>query len=251
MKRYSIIAILVVISLAVTAQTLEARDLGLSVDWAYTNLGASKPYEAGGYYGWADPTGLETSTDVFDSSRNWVSDLYGGPQPPSSISGTSLDIAKDQLGDGWRLPTLDELQELMNCRHRWMKYNNVSGYMFTGPNGNNIFLPAAGCRDGEEMYYVGAVGYYWTGTLGTDPNMHGQRAHRLYIGAEGINSNPAVRYSGFCVRPVKEKNSSAVSVVMEDVSDADNRIFDLAGRQLNSKPDKGFYIQNGKKYLVR
>lgn len=251
MKRYPIITFLAVMSLTLAAQTPEARDLGLSVDWAYTNLGASKPYEAGGYYGWADPTGMETSMDVFDTSQNWVSELYGGPQPPFSISGTSLDIAKEQLGDGWRLPTLAELQELMDCKHRWMKYNNVSGYMFTGPNGNNIFLPAAGCRNGEQMYYVGAVGYYWTGTLSSDTNLNGERAHRLYMGAEGINSNPAVRYSGFCVRPVKEKISSAIPVVMENVSNADNRIFDLAGRQLNSKPDKGFYIQNGKKYLVK
>lgn len=251
MRRMTTMAAAVVISLAAAAQSPEARDLGLSVDWAYTNLGASKPYESGGYYGWADPTGEETSTDVFDASRNWVSDLYGGVEPPASISGTDLDIACTQLGDGWRLPTLDELQELMNCKHRWMKYNNVNGYMFTGPNGNNIFLPALGCRNGDEMLYVGTVGYYWTGTLGTDPNMNGQCAHRLYMGAEGMNSNPTVRYSGFCVRPVKEKNPAGLTAVEDDVNSTDNRIFDLFGRHLQSIPDKGFYIQNGKKHIAR
>lgn len=233
------------------SQVPESVDLGLSVDWAATNLDASAPEDFGGYYGWADPTGLETTMDVLDKSRNWVSDLYGGPEPPSEISGTELDLVHVRLGNGWRLPTLDELEELTACQREWTKLNGVNGYEFTAKNGNKIFLPAGGARNGETVRYAGTVGYYWTGTLGTDPAMHKQRAHRLYIGAEGLNHNPAIRYSGFSIRPVRDRNQTGIDEIPTELRRDDTLIYDLTGRRLRSKPEKGFYIQNGKKFLVR
>lgn len=252
-KRNIGLTLTIIISWAIDthAQSIEALDLGLSVEWAATNLDASAPEDFGGYYGWADPTGVETTMDVLDKSRNWASDLYGGPEPPSEISGTELDIVHVSLGDGWRMPTLDELRELTACQHKWTKLNGVNGYEFTGKNGNKLFLPAGGARNGETVRYAGTVGYYWTGTLGTDPAMHKQRAHRLYIGAEGINLNPAIRYSGYSIRAVRDKNYSGLNGIASDEKSSDNEIYDLTGRKLNSKPEKGFYIQNGKKYIVK
>ena len=42
---------------------------------------------------------------------------------------------------------------------------------------------------------------------------------------------------------------TAISTVAVDQAPADNRIFDLQGRELNRIPDSGIYIQNGKKYV--
>ncbi len=247
----AVLALVMSVSASVYAQNPETVDLGLSVEWAATNLDAAAPEEFGGYYGWADPTGLETTMDVLDKSRNWVSELYGGPKPPAEISGTGLDIAHVRLGNGWRLPTLDELKELTSCPHQWTRHNGVNGYEFTGKNGNKIFLPAGGARNGETVRYAGTVGYYWTGTLGTDPSFHKQRAHRLYIGAEGLNHNPAIRYSGFSIRPVRDNNHSGVDEMISAGRPDGGPIYDLTGRRLKTKPEKGFYIQNGKKYLVK
>lgn len=179
-----VLMVLTSIPTRVYSQTPESIDLGLSVEWGATNLGATAPEDFGGYYGWADPTGLETTMDVLD-------------------------------------------------------------------NGNKLFLPAGGARNGETVRYAGTVGYYWTGTLGADPSMHKQRAHRLYIGAEGLNHNPAIRYSGFSIRPVRDRIQSGISEITTNDQLDDSPIYDLTGRPLNSKPEKGFYIQNGKKYLVR
>ena len=73
------------------AQT--AVDLGLSVRWADCNLGAEKPEDYGGLYGWADPTGECTDTNVYDDNWNWLADsLYGGYMPTRDICGTLLDM---------------------------------------------------------------------------------------------------------------------------------------------------------------
>lgn len=250
-KIYIVMTILLTFTTAAYSQAPQPVDMGLSVVWASENLDAGAPEDFGGHYGWADPTGAETSMDVFDSSRNWASDLYGGPEPPSEISGTALDIAHLRLGNGWRLPTLAELDELTACPHLWTKLNGVNGYEFVGKNGNKIFLPAAGARNGETVRYAGTVGYYWTGTLGTDASFHKQRAHRLYIGAEGMNHNPAIRYSGFSIRPVRDKINTGINAILTNENPVDSPVYDLTGRVLNVKPEKGFYIQNGKKYIVR
>lgn len=233
------------------AQTYEAVELGLSVDWASVNYNADSETDFGGYYGWADPSGEETTSDVLDSSRGWISDLYGGVNPPTEISGTDLDIVHVKLGDGWRMPTLAEFKELLECPRQWTRINGIAGYEFTGKNGNKIFLPAGGARTDETIRYAGTVGYYWTGTLGTDPNMHGQRAHRLYMGAEGCNTNPAIRYSGFSIRPVRDRSHSGINTMVIDESESDNNIYDIHGRELKGVPYKGFYIKNGRKYVVK
>lgn len=250
-KIYVVLTVLLSFATATYSQTPEAIDLGLSVEWAASNLDASAPEDFGGYYGWADPTGLETTMDVLDKSRNWISDLYGGPEPLSEISGTELDLVRVRLGNGWCLPTLDEFEELTACQREWTKLNGVNGYEFTGKNGNKLFIPAGGARNGETVRYAGTVGYYWTGTLSMDSSLHKQRAHRLYIGAEGLNLNPAIRYSGFSIRPVRDRNHSGIAEITTVGQQDDSPIYDLTGRRLSSKPEKGFYIQNGRKYLIR
>jgi hypothetical protein len=169
----------------------DAIDLGLSVRWASCNVGAASPEEYGGYYGWADPTGLKTSTNVDD---------YPSANPPSRISGTEYDIARAKWGGTWRMPTQAEQQELIDsCTWAWTTQNGQNGYKVTGKNGNSIFLPAAGLRNGTDMHYVGTGGYYWSGTLNwSDVN----RAYYSYFGSDYHNVGAYDRSYGFSVRPV-------------------------------------------------
>ncbi|MBQ4476329.1 MAG: hypothetical protein II935_09075, partial [Bacteroidales bacterium] len=84
----------------------------------------------------------------------------------------SDDAATANWGSVWRMPTQTELNELKNsCTVTWVTYNGVNGRLFTGPNGNSIFLPAAGYRFDSSLYDVGSYGYYWSSSLNTDgPN---------------------------------------------------------------------------------
>lgn len=131
-------------------------DLGLSVVWATCNVGASSPSEYGDYYAWGE---IETKSEYTEencvTNGLEIGDITGNPQ---------YDAATANWGDGWRLPTIEELWELIeDCVWTWTTYEGVNGYIVTGPNGNSIFLPAAGYRY-KTLYDVGEIGYAWSST---------------------------------------------------------------------------------------
>lgn len=125
-------------------------DLGLpsGTKWATCNVGASKPETYGSYF------------------------AYGEKLPKSSYTKNNYkpsgaDAATANWGRGWRIPSKYEFQELMdNCESTKTVQNGVEGRLFTGTNGNSIFLPAAGWRYGSEYRDSGDYGvyecYYWT-----------------------------------------------------------------------------------------
>ena len=83
--------------------------------------------------------------------------------PAYYITGdANYDAATANWGNGWRMPTTKELAELyLYCT--WEFVGN--GYKLTGPNGNSIFLPAAGYRYGDKQYGNGNAGYYASGEI--------------------------------------------------------------------------------------
>ena len=170
-------------------------DLGLpsGIKWATCNVGASRPEEYGYYFAWGETR--EKSSYDEDNSVTFRKD-YG------DIGGDSrYDAAKANWGGDWRMPTYDELNELnTKCTWTWTTQNGVNGYNVEGPNGNSIFLPAAGRRLGTSLNYTGEYVSYWSSSpyeSGTD-------------GAYGLNINGGLisflsyRYYGRSVRPVSE-----------------------------------------------
>lgn len=112
-------------------------DLGLPsrTMWACCNVGSPTPEQAGGYYAWG-----ETNTKATYGVNN-----YRYPGHIGDIAGTEYDVAHTQWGDSWRMPTSEQMYELLcNTNKKWSTYNGVEGYKFTGRNGNSIFIPAAG-----------------------------------------------------------------------------------------------------------
>ena len=181
-----------------------AVDLGLSVYWASCNVGATSPEEYGDYYAWG-----ETTTKSSYSSDNSVTyDLSTSVLESRGIIGadgnltSEYDAATANWGSDWRMPTLDEMKELINqCTWEWTSVNGVNGRLVTGPNGNSIFLPAAGSRSGTSLSGAGSVGDYWSAT----PESDGTGAYELafttgYCGWDNIIG----RVYGQAVRPVLE-----------------------------------------------
>lgn len=162
-------------------------DLGLSTKWARCNLGASKETELGGLFGFGDLTGYNTSIDV-DNYAN--ADIYR----------TANDVANKVCGGKVTMPTIDEFEELFRCcKVEWTETDGVSGYRFTGPNGNSIFMPAAGSRVKGAITGIGTEGRYMSGSVnGADPRF---AMSYLFSNSGNARSTTPV-YQALSVRPV-------------------------------------------------
>lgn len=118
-------------------------DLGLSVYWCSCNVGAESPEEYGDYFAWGETKPKNSYTQANYSYYNANTTQY--IDIGSDISGTQYDAATANLGSDWRMPTKEEIKELVDkCTWEWTQINGINGYKVTGTNGNSIFIPAAG-----------------------------------------------------------------------------------------------------------
>ena len=190
----------------------EAIDLGLpsGTKWANMNVGASAPEEYGGYYAWGE---TEEKNDYSWSTYKWCNgsddtmtkyciDSDYGTVDNKTVLGPEDDVAHVKWGGSWRMPTLDEQDELRNnCTWTWTTQNGVNGYNVTGPNGNSIFLPAAGSSYGTEKYDIELCGGYWSSSLYSD-NSYSALSLNFYNGC--YDKGYVNRCHGRIVRPVSE-----------------------------------------------
>ena len=190
------------------ANHVHAVDLGLSVKWACCNVGATKPEEYGGYYAWGE---TEEKSDYDWDTYKWCNGTYYSLTKYCIVDNKTVldpedDVAHVKWGGSWRMPTLEEQKELIDeCSWEWTKLNGVNGCRVTGPNGNSIFLPAAGVRDGTELISRVTCGCYWSSSL----NGNGYAAYRLFVNnidIQGMIRGMGYydRYIGYSVRPVCE-----------------------------------------------
>ena len=160
----------------------ENVDLGLPSGtlWATCNVGATTPEGYGNYFAWGETESKTTynwSTyrycdGQYDQLTKYCTKSnygYNGFIDNLKVIQSDDDAATANWGNGWRVPTKDEWQELLdNTTSIWTTQNGVKGILFTASNGNSLFLPAAGYRWDDGFYEVGSVGDYWSGSLYTD-----------------------------------------------------------------------------------
>ncbi|MBO7133570.1 MAG: hypothetical protein J6W06_05400 [Bacteroidales bacterium] len=165
----------------------EYVDLGLpsGTKWATCNVGATSPKEYGDYFAWGETKPKNTYTE----------ETYMYFSDPATLP-SSADAATANWGAGWRMPTKVEWEELKSkCKWTWMS----NGYKVVGPNGNGVFLPAAGIHPGRELTYTAIIGNYWSSSLYAD-NSGSACSLYFYSGIyDMFNYN---RYYGLSVRPV-------------------------------------------------
>ena len=179
----------------------EAVDLGLSVKWATFNVGATSPEDYGDYFAWGETEPKETyswATYKWGTSSNLTK--YNTTDGKTTLDPED-DAAKVLWGGYWRMPSKEEVDELtQQCTWIWTTHNNVNGYKVTGPNGNSIFLPAAGYKGAGPTYPAGKDGLYWTSTL--------EKGHFSYLIVLHNDAPPTeastkgTRCFGFTIRPV-------------------------------------------------
>ena len=190
-------------------------DLGLSVNWACCNLGATKPEEYGDYYAWGE---TRPKTDYDWPTYKWckgTKNTLTKYNTNSSFGYVDNKMILDPVDDAaavnwdgnWRMPTMEEMTELLRaCSFTMTVKNGVDGFLVTskktGYSDKSIFLPAAGYRRGKEIYTAGIYGNYYMSTLYVVP--YGAYVMRVSFNSKIMSA--AERAWGLPIRPVCPKD---------------------------------------------
>lgn len=178
-------------------------DLGLpsGTRWATCNIGATQPHLPGVLYAWGEKA-AKTSY-VPENSKTHGKEM-------DDISGNATyDVATAKWGNGWRMPTKEEFDELVEyCPFpQYVKQNGRYGQLFTNQlNGRTLFLPTTGSKEmGSRHEEANTCGLYWTSTPHKDSFLNG--AHQYHYGAAMGEMGVGERSSGFAVRAVIDNDA--------------------------------------------
>ena len=190
-------------------------DLGLpsGTKWACCNVGAAKPEEHGGYYAW----GETEEKDEYDwDNYKWGTagsinkyapnhdnyNIYSFKDGKGTLDPED-DVAYVKWGTPWRIPTYDQMDELITyCTWERTDLNGVNVWKVTGVSSehNCIYLPASGYRLGTSSPTTGKKGYYWTSDIWYDNEICRFLYFTDVIYTDGDTTGR--RAYGFTVRPV-------------------------------------------------
>ena len=182
-------------------------DLGLSVFWASSNLGTNDPLQQGGHYAWGE---LSTkSTYTWSNYKFWISgntwrtakfSRYGAEDKKTDLSEYDYvdDVARQTLGGKWRIPTIDEFQELID--HTSLEYIVIQGIgrgikltsTVPGYTDRSIFLLFGSAmitnrKDELAVEHMDIVGYYWLSSVYGIPS-------RAHTGSVDLKNSQPVAY---------------------------------------------------------
>ena len=260
-----------------------AIDLGLpsGTKWACCNVGATDPIQNGEYFSWGetkqkDTYNFETYPYCHGADGIYTSwDFLG-----EDIGGTQYDAAYVNWGENWRMPSLDDIKELVNNCEYVPDEKNIHGLVFTGPNGQSIFLPSgdmvysdnlANVLHNRQKIYIG---YYWTSSQNMD---YSYDPGFGYTGYEFLAFNLVFlsvpfeaypfehideievcnyRIAGMNIRPIQNITSSIEMTQQSNIS-LQKGIYTVQGMKLSDDTKsatnlpKGIYIVNGKKYVIK
>ena len=192
-----------------------AVDLGLpsGLKWAKFNIGANAPEEHGGYFAWGETTEknvyswgwyLCQQSECGTSADPFIKNYHSAG---TYILGPAYDAAHIQWGGRWRMPTEDDFKELKeNCSCEKTTVNGVSGYRYTGWNGNSIFLPDGQIKNGPNLTSNTFMCAYWTSYCMCISHSSSQQASAF---APNGNLSKIDRAYGLAIRPVNDASTGS------------------------------------------
>ena len=198
--------------------------------FATKNLGANKPEDTGDYFAWGETEPKENYTwetykwtmEIIDPYTNVTFSKYylkGNGKPDYDYLEPEDDAATVMLGEGWRMPTSDEVKllydshadDLLACRIRPTSRNGVYGYELIGLNGNSIFIPSTGVMIGKELTI-----WDWDSELWCS-DFQGMQMSYLEVGSLGVHFSleGENRCTGLPIRPVKDKKEKSDTIFLK------------------------------------
>ena len=216
---------------AVYETTNDYVDLGFDgIMFATKNLGAKKPEDSGDFFAWGE---TEPKEEYSWNTYKWTKEIRD-PYTDVSFSKYYMkstgkpdfefllpedDAATVMLGEGWRMPTSEEVKllqdsysaDILACRVRPTLRNGVFGYELIGLNGNSIFIPSTGVMRDKELttwdydtklwcsdFQGMQMSYFEVNSLGADFSLNGEN-----------------RCCGLPIRPVKEKKEESDTLYLK------------------------------------
>ena len=145
-------------------------DLGLpsGTKWATCNVGAERRGQVGVRVAWAEVKQKRSWSEYtwkgYACARGDMYDIAGDAE---------MDAATANWGEGWRMPTREEWEELREyCSWSFVMWDGIEGSLFVSDiNANYIFIPCAGYTrdDSGKLIYTQYNGAYWASTpIGND-----------------------------------------------------------------------------------
>ena len=201
-------------------------DLGLPSGtlWATFNIGANAPEDYGDYFAWGETTPKDdyswSTYQYCNGSENTLTKYcndaeygYNGFTDNLTTLLPEDDAATANWGNDWRIPAIEEWQELVdNTTCTWTTQNGVNGRLFTASNGNSIFMPAAGYFNGSSLSYADYACVFWSNPIDTNWPSTTSSAHfnptNIYL------SNHYYRYLGVSVRPVRATQPASSTYIV-------------------------------------
>lgn len=131
-------------------ETMEYVDLGLpsGIKWAKCDIGETSPEKYGGRYAWGE------SWRKWNVDYYYFTDIVEGQYTKYDSRDKRFflekedDVAYLRLGEGWRYPTWNEMQELIdNCTVTESTLNGWPGVMFVSKINNNYIFFGYSTKD--------------------------------------------------------------------------------------------------------
>jgi hypothetical protein len=193
-------------------------DLGLTSGtlWATCNLGGENVWDFGDFYAWGETekkTIFTWDSYKYSSGVNGCLTKYcnnatfGKNGFTDNILSLQLsdDVAALRCGEDCSLPSMAQWKELKeNCTWTWTQNNGINGYQVKGNNGNEIFIPAAGCYVSNSKGHEGFSGGYWSSELVEEKPLE---AHAFIFLSDKILFARYLRYYGMSIRAVSKKKN--------------------------------------------
>ena len=206
-------------------------DLGFDgIMFATKNLGAKKPEDSGYYFAWGETAPKEDySWDTYKWTRV-INDPYRDVSFSKYFKKSNGrfdfeylqpedDAATVMLGEGWRMPTSEEVNRLQDsfsrdvlaCRVRGTLRNGVYGYELIGLNGNSIFIPSTGVMRDKELTFWDYDTKLWC----SDVQGMQMRYFEVTVLEADLSLNGENRCVGLPIRPVKEKKAESDTIFLK------------------------------------
>ena len=205
----------------------EYVDMGLPSGtlWATCNIGAESSTDFGDYFAWGETEPKEEYTDKNYKFFEGYKEVPGVgyyllcTNIGEDICGTEYDAARVKWGGRWRLPTFEEVGELVRlCWNKWEEVDGIWGRRFHyGANENTLFLPAAGYAatyQGTTYRNQNWKGYCWTGTLHRaegDPDDLITKAKDIDYDSGSVGRRSSKRTIGLPIRPVINPRETGIA----------------------------------------